>query len=250
MKKRGDAHDGRGYAVILLRLALALGFVLASYPILCAAGDVVIEDWSSHAVGTRGIPAGWERCRSSSKGVYDFTVIEKDGMKVMHMQSRSDSSRISKVIKDVVDLDKTPILEWKWKVTTLPKGGDSRSRKTDDKAAQLYVTWPRFPETVRSRVIGYIWNNVPTDKPTFKSHKSPILTYIVVRSGPTDVGVWLTESRNVREDYKMVYGEEPESPSVITFGCDSNDTGSSAESYMGSILFKKQGPVVPKPVNR
>jgi hypothetical protein len=156
----------------------------------------------------------------------------------MHMKSVNDSSRISKVIKDMVDLKATPILEWQWKVVTLPKEGDARKRKTDDEAAQLYVTWPRFPEALRSRVIGYIWNSVPTDEKIFKSHKSMTVTYIVVRSGPVDVGAWLTERRNVREDYRMIYGEEPDDPAVITIGVDSNDTKSSAESLMGTIVFK------------
>jgi hypothetical protein len=201
------------------------------------AANFVVEDWSSYPVGTRGIPAGWER-QPRSKGAYDFTVIENDGHKVVHMKSADDSSRICKVIKDTVDLDKTPILEWKWKAISLPKGGDARERISDDKAAQLYVTWPRFPEALSSRVIGYIWNSAPTDQLIFKSHKSMIVTYIVVRSGPADVGRWGTETRNVRKDYKMIYGEEPDNPAAITFGCDSNDTKSSAESLMGTMAFK------------
>lgn len=156
----------------------------------------------------------------------------------MHMKSANNSSRICKVIKDMVDLDKTPILEWRWKVSTLPRDGDVRKGKTDDKAAQLYVAWRRFPEAVNSRVIGYVWNSVPANPVAFRSHKSTMVTYIAVRSGPADVGAWLTERRNVREDYKMIYGEEPDDPAVITFGCDSNDTKSSAESFMGRIVFR------------
>jgi hypothetical protein len=223
--------------VSLGRYSIILTALLAC----CSAGlaaDLVVEDWSPHAVGMKGIPPGWER-QPWTKGAYDFTVIENDGHKVAHMKSADDSSRISKVIKNMVDLKATPILEWQWNVVTLPKGGDARERRTDDKAAQLYVTWPRFPDALRSRVIGYIWNSAPTDQLIFKSHKSATVTYIVVRSGPADVGVWLTERRNVREDYKMIYGEEPDDPAVITFGCDSNDTKSSAESLMGTISFKR-----------
>ena len=219
----------RRYPIILTAL---LACCSASF-----AADLVVEDWSSHAVGMKGIPPGWER-QPWSKGAYDFTVIENKGHKVVHMKSADDSSRICKVIKDTVGLDKTPILEWTWKVISLPNSGDARERKTDDKAAQLYVTWLRYPEAFRSRVIGYIWNSVATDQVIFKSHKSATVTYIVVRSGPADVGVWLTERRNVREDYKMIYGEEPDDPAVITFGCDSNDTKSSAESLMGRIRFR------------
>jgi hypothetical protein len=49
-------------------------------------------------------------------GACDFTVIENDGHKAMHMKSVDSASRISKVIKDIVNLKETPILGWKWHV--------------------------------------------------------------------------------------------------------------------------------------
>jgi len=66
------------------------------------------------------------------------------------------------------------------------------------------------------------------------------VTYVVVRSGPTDLGKWLTESRNVLEDYKKIYEEAPtEDVGAISIAIDSNDTNSTAESYFGEILFRK-----------
>jgi hypothetical protein len=124
-------------------------------------------------------------------------------------------------------------------VVTLPKGGDSRRKETDDQGGQIYVTWPRFPEAVRSQVIGYIWDTTAPAGTIVKSQKTGTVTYVVVRSGPADLGKWLTEQRNVREDYKRIYGEEPDGPSIVTFGVDSDDTKSTAESYMGPIVFKK-----------
>ena len=56
-------------------------------------------------------------------------------------------------------------------------------------------------------------------------------------SGP---GEWHTESRNVCEDYKKIYSEEPAEPvGAVSVAIDSNDTKSTAESYVGEILFKK-----------
>jgi len=46
--------------------------------------------------------------------------------------------------------------------------------------------------------------------------------------------------RNVYEDYKRIYGEEPaEELRVVSVAIDSNDTRSSAESFMGEILFRE-----------
>ena len=62
-----------------------------------------------------------------------------------------------------------------------------------------------------------------------------------MRSGEDGVGQWITEARNVHEDYKKIYGEPPgEEAQVVSVTIDSDDTRSRAEAYMGAILFRKQ----------
>jgi hypothetical protein len=220
------------------RYRLLPAMVVVAAALAWAADVVVVEDWSSHAVGTKGLPNGWQKQRWGSPN-YDFVVEEDGGQKVVRLKSDGDSSTISKEIKGKVSLKETPILEWSWKAVALPKGADSRKKETDDEGAQLYVTWPRFPEAVRSRVIGYIWDTTAPVGAMHKSQKTGTVTYIVLRSGPAELGKWLTERRNVREDFKKVYGEEPDDPGFISFGIDSDDVKGSAESYMGAIRFRK-----------
>ncbi len=217
---------------------LVLTVLLALVSTAFAADSVLVEDWSGYQVGTKGIPPGWQRQRWGSPA-YDFTVVEEGGRKVLHLKSDGDGSNISKEIKGKVNLKDAPILEWTWKVTALPKGGDSRKKETDDQAGQIYVTWPRFPEAVRSRIIGYIWDTTAPAGAIVKSQKTATVTYVVVQSGPANLGKWLTERRNVREDFVKIYGEEPEDPSVLSIGIDSDDVKGSAEAYMGTILFTK-----------
>ena len=214
----------------------ALAGLLAAVVAL-AADVVVIEDWSDAPVGTKGIPPGWQKQNWGSP-TYDFTVVEQDGHRAVCMKSANDSSNINKDIRGKVKLAETPILEWSWKVVELPKGADARKSATDDEAGQIYVVWPRFPQAVRSRIIGYIWDTTAPVGSVFKSEKSGTVTYVVVRSGPADLGKWITEHRNVRDDFKKIYGEEPENPGGISFGIDSNDLKGTAESCMGRIVFR------------
>ena len=165
-------------------------------------------------------------------------VVEDGGRRVLHLKSRNEGSTILKDIKGKVNLKETPIVEWTWKAVVLPKGGNSCVKATDDQGAQIYVAWPRFPEAVRSRIIGYVWDTTAPVGTVCKSEKTGTVTYVVVRSGGTELGQWLTERRNVREDFKKIYGEEPDSPGGISVSIDSNDTNSTAESFMGRILFK------------
>jgi Protein of unknown function (DUF3047) len=154
------------------------------------------------------------------------------------MKSDNDSSTISREI--TVDVKQYPILQWKWKVVVLPKVGDARKKETDDEAAQLYVTFPRFPSAVRSRIIGYIWDSNAPVGAIFPSQKVSTITYLVVRSGDADLGKWLTETRNVLNDFKRIYGEDPgESVGAVTISINSQNTNARAESYFGEILFRK-----------
>jgi hypothetical protein len=213
--------------------------LLAVAAVAGAADQVVVEDWSAQKVGAKGIPAGWKGQNWGSP-TYDMTVVEDGGRKVLRMVSRDDGSTITRDTKGKLDLKDTPVVEWSWKVVTLPKGGDSRRKATDDQAAQIFLVWPRFPEPVRSRIIGYVWDSTAPAGTIARSEKTGTVTYVVVRSGSRDLGQWVTEQRNVRDDYRKIYGEDPEDgPGAVSVGIDSNDTHSSAESYVGPIVFRK-----------
>jgi Protein of unknown function (DUF3047) len=224
---------------MIVRIRVALPIVLLLLAVVAwAADEVLVEDWSQIPVGTKGIPPGWEGQRWGSP-TYTLIVVDNDGHHVLHLSSKNEGSTISKDIKGRVNLRETPVLEWRWKVVKLPTNGDCRKKETDDEAAQIYVAWPRFPEAVRSRIIGYVWDTTAPAGTIAKSEKTGTVTYLVVRSGTAELGKWITEQRNVVDDFRKIYGEAPESPGVLSVSIDSNDTHSSAESFVGAILFRK-----------
>ena len=217
------------FGVVLVVVALAVAAV--------AAAQMVVEDWSKVSVGTKGIPPDWKGQNWGSPA-YDMTVVEDGGKKVLHLKSKNEGSTISKEVKGKVNLKTTPILEWSWKAVVLPTGGNSCAKATDDQAAQVYVAWPRFPEAVRSQIIGYVWDTTQPVGTICKSEKSGTVTYVVLRSGSAELGKWHTERRNVREDFKKIYGAEPDNPGAVSISIDSNDTNSMSESFVGAVFFK------------
>ena len=224
--------------LVLPTTAALLAVSLIAGPLRAADPPTVpVEDWAKQTDGKTGIPDGWKGQNWGSPK-YDFRIATQGGRKAINLKSANDSSTISKEVK--VDVKTWPVLQWSWQVVTLPKGADARKSATDDEAAQIYVTFPRFPQAVRSRIISYIWDTAAPVGSVFKSEKTGLVTYVVVRSGPADLGKWLTESRNVLEDYKKIYGEAPgEDVGAISIAIDSNDTNSTAESYFGEIFFRK-----------
>jgi hypothetical protein len=222
-------------AMIRLLVAGTLALVTS---VAWAVESFVVEDWNRLPVGTRGIPPDWKGQNWGSP-VYEFTVVADGEQRVLHMVSKNEGSTISKEVRPKVNLKDTPVLEWTWKVVTLPKGANSCKKETDDQAAQVFVTWPRFPELIRSRIIGYVWDSTAPVGTVCKSEKTGTVTYMVIRSGSADLGKWMTERRNIRDDFKQIYGEDPDNPAAVSVAIDSNDTRSLSESYMGKILFRR-----------
>jgi|SRR5215468_1038361 len=220
----------------LLAAAVLVAGVLA-VGALAEPSAFVVENWSKAQVGAHGIPSGWQGHKWGNPK-YDFTVVADGTGKALELKSDNDSSSISKEVK--VDVKQYPVLQWRWKVVTLPPRGDARKAETDDEAAQLYVTFPRFPTAVRSRIIGYIWDSTAPAGSSFASAKVGTVTFVVVRSGSADLGKWVTESRNVSEDYKRIYGEEPgETVGAVTLSINSQNTASRAAAFFGEILFRR-----------
>ena len=215
-------------------VVLAVMFAVAA--IAWAAERVVVEDWRSYRLGTRGIPGDWKG-QTWGRPAYDLEIVADDGQPVLRLKSEGDNSTISRDLRVSVNLDQTPILEWSWKVVTLPAGGNACQKSTDDQAAQVYVAWLRSPESVRSRIIGYVWDSTAPVGTICKSQKTTTVTYVVLRSGSRELGKWITERRNVVEDFRRIYGEAPDNPTVLSLSIDSDDTRSSADAFIGPTVF-------------
>jgi hypothetical protein len=214
--------------------------VLALVAVATAADEVLIEDWKAYKVGTTGLPGEWKAQNWGTPNYQIIKIVDDDGHRALSMKSVSDSTTLNREIKGKVHLKDTPILEWEWKSLVLPKGGNSCKKATDDQAGQVFVLWPRFPEAVRSRIIGYVWDTTQPAGTICKSEKTGMVTYVVVHSGPADLNKWVTEQRNVVEDFKRIYGETPDDPAVLSIAIDSNDTNSTAEAMIGVIRFKSR----------
>ena len=219
--------------ILLLLSASGLGGATSG-----AASDAatVVEDWSKAAPGATGVPTGWREYETpGGRPRYDFTVVAEDGVRALRLKSRDEHSTIAKEVQ--VDLKATPILEWTWKAVKLPDGADIRRRQTSDLTAYVLVAWPRPPAILRTRLIGYVWDGVIPAGTMERSRKSGQVMFFVVRSGAAELGRFITDRRNVYDDYVRAFGEPPPNPGAVAISIDTNDTSSAAEALIGRIAF-------------
>jgi len=193
----------------------------------------------------KGAPTGW--LLDIKKGEPVISLERESQFYYLHMKSNESAYGIKNGIK--VDIKEYPYLNWRWKVTRLPDGGDVRKSDTDDQAIQLYVAFTPtgFPEALNTPVLGYIWDNEAPRGWTGRSSAvgGGKLRYVVVRNKTDRLGQWYTEKRNIYEDYKKLLKDvECAEPAGLTHGVEfyinTQNTRSEAESYIGEVYFSKR----------
>lgn len=65
---------------------------------------------------------------------------------------------------------------------------------------------------------------------------------IVAESGREKVVLWQAVTRNVYEDYKRAFGEEPGTIIAIGIMTDTDNTGENVHAYYGEIAFRRVAP--------
>jgi len=195
---------------------------------------VPVADEIPSRLPASGVPRGWELKEFVGKA--DVELVRAEGSAAIRL--RSDGTSFALYRDVVVDVERAPMLSWSWKVVRLPARGDVRHGGTDDQAAQLYVVFPRWPApTLSSDVVGYVWDTTAPAGAVVTSAKAPNVKIIVVESGHAQVGAWRHYQRNVHDDYVALFNTRPPRAGMVAFMTDANDTGSTAEAWMGEVRF-------------
>lgn len=70
--------------------------------------------------------------------------------------------------------------------------------------------------------------------------KDPSVHFVIVRSGPSQLGMWFTEERNVLADYRTIFGKEPSILEGMSLVVDSDQTWSKAATLFGPFAFHSE----------
>ncbi len=127
-----------------------------------------------------------------------------------------------------------PVVSWRRKIENTVENGDAKNRSTDDYAARIYVTFPHwfFPKTTN---LNLIWAN---KLPKGEIQPSPYTAnsmMIAVESGQERVGEWVDVQRNIIEDYRQAFGEDPPQKAVISIMTDTDNTQGKARAWYDDI---------------
>ena len=178
--------------------------------------------------------SGWTDKKFKGKTAY--TLVQDGDKTVLKAHSIKAASGLIKKVN--IDAKKLPVLRWSWNVANLIAKEDINRKNGDDFAARVYVVFPR--SFWRMRAITYVWAS-KTPKET--AHPSPYTSnamIVVVESGNDRIGQWVKEERNIFEDYRKLFGEDPPEVGAIALMSDTDDTQEEVTAYYGDISLAEK----------
>lgn len=186
-----------------------------------------------------------------------YALVEDGGTVVLRADAVSSMSGLTHPLS--ADAQATPILQWRWKVSGVPGTAEFGTRAGDDYAARVYVLFDydvsRLPFATRMKVklarmlygeavpaagLCYVWDAKAPVGTTGWSAYTDRLRMIVVSSGTAKAGQWVEVRRNVLEDFRAAFGEDPPAISGVAIATDTDNTGESGTAWYGDVALRPE----------
>jgi hypothetical protein len=218
-------------------------------------GAIILENFEADQVGQ--FPDGWydrdgnkqlKNHDAEERAKYKYRVkqehgnkfLEYEGEKAMHINFpliNGDKHNIYDI-----NIYKTPVLSWKVRAYSLPDNASEDDKDRNDAVASVYVVFDmghvlfkKVPKTIR-----YTWSSTlkeGTELSKFFSNQK----IVVVESGMDRIGNWVTFERNIVEDYRRLFGDNPpKNPIAILILSDGDSTGSYVKADYDDIMLKPE----------
>ncbi len=168
------------------------------------------KKWRALSGGTPVPLTKWDMM-TERKNIF---VREENGNQFGRIDTDAKALRVVLPIKDNGvnwNLDKRPVLRWRWRAKDLPEGGDETQSSTNDTGGAVYVTfgtdWLGRPKSIK-----YTYSStLPVGTST---SYGPLKVLVVASKNEQGIDEWVQHERNVIEDYEEHFGDTPDKTPV------------------------------------
>jgi Protein of unknown function (DUF3047) len=256
-ERTSDASGRRRLPGVAASL-FALGVAISPLSAAAQPGLEVAPLPAPFSAGRPGadLPRGWEPVRLTAKKTPTvYSLVEDQDAVVLHAQANAAASGLAQFT--VFDIRSAPVVEWRWKAGSLVDGADNRVAAKEDAPARLLFAFDgdksQLPLVERAvfyiaeklsgrelpyALLQYVWARRLPVGTVIEHPYTRRVRMIVVASGSAGVGKWQSFSRNVYDDYRQAFDEEPGNLTGIGVMTDTDNTGGSVEAWYGDIRFR------------
>jgi hypothetical protein len=207
-----------------------------------------------------GPPEQWTHVPLASfKKHTAYTLVDDDGVVVLRAVAHGAASGL--LFNTQFDPRQFPMLSFRWKVSSGILDADNADPTKEDAPVRVMVGFDgdtsklnlkdRIASSTAQTASGhalpyallmYIWGNkVPVDSVTISSRTSRI-RMLALSADDKGIGKWQSFTRNLVEDYKRAFKEEPGNVTSIELLTDTDNTGGDAEAFYGDITIRPARP--------
>ena len=196
----------------------------------------------SHADEVSTIPAGefskgklneWLPKKFINETSYSLIKIGKNT--VLKAVSQNSASGLIKKIK--VDIKEYPFLNWSWRIENQLAGTfDEKQKHGDDYAARIYIVVSGGIAFWNTIALNYVWSKNSIKGETWPSaFATENSVMVALRSSEAPVSKWHWEKRNIRKDFKKLFGREIRFTDAVVLMSDTDNTHKEVTAYYGDI---------------
>ena len=212
--------------------------------------------FSQAPVPSDRLPENWEPLTFKKIDQHTkYEMVEEDGKTVIRADCKASASGLIRKIR--IDPRVYPVIQWRWKITGVYEKGDVTRKSGDDYPARIYIAFEYDADRVgflekakfeTARIlygdyppigaINYIWESRAPEGTRVPNPYTDRVMMIVIESGTEKAGTWITEERNIYQDYIDSFGQPPPMISGVAIMTDGDNTGEATTAFYGDILFK------------
>lgn len=200
-------------------------------------------------------PPPWDTIKiNDRKTLTKYEIVQNSTDGVLHAVADSSASALGVTVS--FDIKSAPVLSWRWRVAGLIEDADNSVAAKEDSPARIMLEFDgdksklsfsdraasSFAKNLGGRelpyaTLMYIWSNSAPVGTVIPNPHAKRIQMIVVSSGAAGVGKWQDLKRNVRDDYKRAFNEEPGLLKSVGVMTDTDNTGTKAEAWYGDLAF-------------
>jgi hypothetical protein len=202
-----------------------------------------------------GLPRGWEEVvMRRDLPLTDYRLAELDGHRVLRARGRGASGLRHRLH---LDPQAVPWMRWSWRTRVVPPGMCVQRTETDDSPARMVVAFhgDELDLSMRDRAVFelvhlitgqrlpyatlmYVWDAQLPVGTVVNYARTSRIRYLVVESGRERAGRWLRYERDLVEDFRQVFGEEPGWVDSVGLMTDSDDLKVEVETWYRDIRLE------------